>query len=422
MKNRVCVGGQWGDEGKGRVVDILSKHCDVIVRFHGGNNAGHTLYVDGKKYVLHLVPSGVFSPGKTCVIGRGVVIDAEVLLEEIASLAQGGWLDRSRLVLSPLAHVIFPYHRRLDSYREQSSSGGHIGTTGRGIGPAYEDKIARRGVRAYELLRPALLKEKMVRAFNLANLEMQGAMSEADLSAYYEAARAHGEALRPYIQDEQENLENAASQQLPILFEGAQGALLDIDHGTYPFVTSSNCVAGHASAGAGVGAGHLGEVMMVAKAYSTRVGSGPFPSEHDPAQADLLRQRGGEFGATTGRPRRVGWLDLVALRYAARLHGATALAITKADILSGFETIKVCTAYEVNGQRVSRFPWDAEALWSAKPIYEDMPGFVLSDLEAARRGVLPPNLVQYLSFIATFVKVPVKLLCFGASRGDECWL
>jgi adenylosuccinate synthase len=422
MKNLVCVGGQWGDEGKGRVVDVLSKDYGVIVRFHGGNNAGHTLYVEGKKYVLHLVPSGIFNSGKTCIIGRGVVVDPAVLLQEISDLKTGGCLDKSRLILSPLAHVIFPYHQRLDLYRDHESNGMSIGTTGRGIGPAYEDKVARFGIRVHELLKPDVLKEKMARAFNKANLQMSGAMKHSDLLAYYETARAHGQMLRPYIEDEQEILEGAFRQQIPILFEGAQGALLDIDHGTYPFVTSSNCVAGHAAVGAGIGPAAIGDVMMVTKAYATRVGSGPFPTEFESQDAEFLRKKGGEFGATTGRPRRVGWLDLVALRYAAKLHGASMLAITKVDILSGFDVIKVCTAYEIDGQRMTQFPYDGEILSGVKPIYDDMPGFLLTDYEGARRGIFPPTLNRYLEFIARYVEVPVKLLCFGPERNDECWI
>ena len=421
MENIVCVGGQWGDEGKGKIVDMLASDCDIIVRFQGGNNAGHTLYSNGQKVVLHLIPSGALHEGKTCVIGNGVVVDPFVLAEEIEELQSKGYLNHpDALWISPTCHLILPIHKLLDQVRENANGDSKIGTTLRGIGPAYEAKIGRRGLMMYQISNRSQIFEKVSQLAARANRHFAalGAnpITDDECDAMVERLLAIGHQLKPFVCNVSHKLESAIRAEKKVLFEGAQGALLDIDHGTYPFVTSSNCVAGHAAAGAGVGHKHLGKVIMVAKAYLTRVGSGPFPTELSDANGQMLREKGGEFGATTGRPRRCGWLDLVALKHALWVHGADQIALTKVDVLAGFSELKLCVAYEIDGLRIERFPWDPKDLAKAKPIYETLTGF--SQLTGPADGALSPQAKSYISRIESATGVPCSLIGTGPNRHD----
>jgi adenylosuccinate synthase len=430
MPNVVVVGAQWGDEGKGKVVDLLTEHAQVVVRFQGGNNAGHTLVVGGQKTVLHLIPSGILHPGKTCVIGNGVVVDPAVLVGEIDGLKAKGFLkDDSHLIISDNAHVIFPWHKLLDTFREKARGGGAIGTTGRGIGPAYEDKVARRGIRMRDLLHPERLRkriderlpevlEQLRELCRLAN-EPVPALEAEKLFADYVTL---GERLRPHIGDASLFLATQVGRGARILFEGAQGTLLDVDHGTYPYVTSSNCVAGNAAVGSGLGPTTLDKVMGISKAYTTRVGGGPFPTELTDALGDQLRKVGDEFGATTGRPRRCGWLDGVVLRYAVRVNGLGSLALTKMDVLSGIKSLQLCNAYELDGQRVTELPGDYEDLARVKPIYETMPGWDEKLAGVRTFDEMPENAKRYVRRVEEISGVPVTCISVGADRGETVLL
>ena len=420
MPNVVVVGAQWGDEGKGKVVDLFTEHASVVVRYQGGNNAGHTLVVNGKKTVLHLIPSGMLHPGKVCVIGNGVVVDPEVLCTEIDNLKANGFLqDDAQLVIADAAHVIMPWHKRIDLLREGAMGAAKIGTTGRGIGPTYEDKVARRGVRVYDLVRPDKLRAAVARALPAANAEIERLGGEPfraeDVLAAYGKA---GERLARYVHDGSLYLAQRAREGAHILFEGAQGTLLDVDHGTYPFVTSSNTVAGNAAVGSGVGPTMIDAVVGITKAYTTRVGSGPFPTELLDDVGDRLRTAGGEFGATTGRPRRCGWLDAVVLRFAARVNGLWGLALTKMDVLTGFSELKIAVAYEIDGERVEEFPTDAEVLSRVKPIYETLPGWDATLAGCRRYEDLPPTARAYVERIEQLVGVPVTAVSVGADRQE----
>ncbi|MCI0571849.1 MAG: adenylosuccinate synthase [Myxococcaceae bacterium] len=430
MPNVVVVGAQWGDEGKGKVVDLLTEHAQVVVRFQGGNNAGHTLVVDGQKTVLHLIPSGILHAGKTCVIGNGVVVDPAVLVKEIDGLKQRGFLkDDAQLRVSYDAHVIFPWHKQLDLLREKARGEAAIGTTGRGIGPAYEDKVARRGIRVRDLLQAERLGRKMRERLEQARDELAllarkaGAPApELDADALVAEALAIGERLRPYAADTSQYLAARIKGGARILFEGAQGTLLDVDHGTYPFVTSSNCVAGNAAVGSGLGPTAIDKVMGISKAYTTRVGGGPFPTELTDALGEQLRRVGEEFGATTGRPRRCGWLDGVVLRYAARVNGLWGIALTKLDVLSGLEELKLCTAYELDGARLTELPGDYEDLARVKPVYETLPGWEES-LDGVRTvDQLPEAARRYVHRVEEVAGVPVVCLSVGADRGKTVLL
>ncbi len=428
MGNVVCIGAQWGDEGKGRIVDRLSEQADVVVRFHGGNNAGHTVVVDGVTTILHLVPSGVLHKSKLCVIGSGCVIDPEVLLQEMDMLQARGLLlpaenGGPRLVVSDQAHVILPFHKRVDKAREAQRGKGKIGTTGRGIGPAYEDKAARRGLRMHDLVEPDRVADFVRAGVMFANSVLEALDGEVysgeELEAMIARLREQGQRLKPYVDDCGARIAEAAANGKKVLFEGAQGALLDLDHGTYPFVTSSNCLAAHASVGSGVGPHLLGRVLAVLKAYSTRVGEGPFPTELADDHGEALRQRGGEFGATTGRPRRTGWLDLVALKYAVRINGVTDLAITKLDVLAGFGDLQVCTAYEVDGVRLKNFPHDVRTLSRVKPVYQSFPGFDGVPERITSLNDLPPAAQRYLAFVTEALGVRLSIVGVGPGRGQE---
>ncbi|MBX2798768.1 MAG: adenylosuccinate synthase [Myxococcales bacterium] len=414
MPNVVLVGTQWGDEGKGKVVDVLTPQVQAVVRFQGGNNAGHTLVVDGDKIVLHLLPSGVLHPDCVCVIGNGVVVDPEVLREELRSLAaRGRDLQAHELVVSPHAHVIMPYHLALDRLREASLGNNRIGTTCRGIGPCYEDKVARRGVTVAHLLDPAQLRAHLEVVLPWKNQEIVqwhgGDPFEVDelVAAYVE----HGVALAPYVRSSTSVLHRVQRQGGSVLFEGAQGTFLDVDHGTYPHVTSSNTVAGAACAGSGVGPTAIDEVVGIAKAYTTRVGSGVFPTELDGATAEHLQRVGAEFGATTGRPRRCGWFDAALVRHAVRVNGVTRLALTKLDVLSGLDEIPICVSYE--GVDDDDFP---TSLATAVPVYTSMPGWS-EDISGCRRmAELPEACVAYIRRIEALVGVKVELVSVGPER------
>ncbi len=429
MPNVVVIGAQWGDEGKGKVVDLLTEHAQVVVRFQGGNNAGHTLVVGGQKTVLHLIPSGILHQGKTCVIGNGVVLDPAVLVKEIDALKERGFLkEDSQLLISDNAHVIFPWHKRLDSYREKARGEGAIGTTGRGIGPAYEDKVARRGIRVRDLLHPERLRKRIEERLPGVRDELRELCANGETPPELDAARVHqdfaalGERLKPYVSDVSLYLAGQVQRGARILFEGAQGTLLDVDHGTYPFVTSSNCVAGNAAVGSGLGPTAIDRVMGISKAYTTRVGGGPFPTELTDDVGERLRKVGDEFGATTGRPRRCGWLDGVVLRYAVRVNGLYGLALTKLDVLSGLKTLQICNAYELDGRRITELPGDYEDLARVKPLYETLPGW--DDKLAGVRTFdeLPENAKRYVRRVEEISGVPVTCISVGADRGETVLL
>ena len=418
MSNVVIVGAQWGDEGKGKIVDLFTSWADVVVRFQGGANAGHTLVVGGVKTVLHLVPSGVLHPGKKCIIGNGVVVDPEALMDEIDLLKSKGLLaDPTQLVVSDNAHVILPYHKRIDAGREKKDA---IGTTGRGIGPCYEDKVARRGIRVRDLLNPPILKAKLSARLVEANGQIAALGGEPlGLDPLLDQVLKLGERMQPYVGDASERLSHELVRGRAVLFEGAQGTLLDIDHGTYPYVTSSNTVAGNAAVGAGLGPTCIDEVIGITKAYTTRVGNGPLPTELNDATGERLRSVGAEFGATTGRPRRCGWLDALVLRYAARVNGLSGLAVTKLDVLTGFEKILVAVAYRLsNGKTASEFPSDPELLAGAQPVYEELPGWKEPLADLREYAELPANARRYVERVEQLVGVETIAVSVGAERAQ----
>jgi adenylosuccinate synthase len=423
MPGIVVVGAQWGDEGKGKVTDMLAERADAVVRFQGGNNAGHTIVRGDEVFKLHLMPSGILYPDKLCVIGNGTVIDPKVLTDELDDLRRRR-VDTRSLRISANAHLIMPYHMLLDHAGEAKLGKLQIGTTRRGIGPCYADKAARLGIRVQDLLDEKILKKKIVAAMEPKRLSLRPYAKDPslDLQSMSEEYLTYGHVLEPYIADTSNLVLDRLDNGELVVFEGAQGALLDIDHGTYPFVTSSNPVAGAACTGAGVGPKDIDEVWGVAKAYATRVGSGPFPTELQDELGDRIREAGGEFGTTTGRPRRVGWIDLVALRYAARLNSLTALAITKLDVLSGLETLRLCTSYRsAEGAELTRFPFHQTVLHHASPEYHDLPGWI-EDISAARSEEdLPVAARDYLRFISDHVDVPIVLVGVGPGRDQVIW-
>jgi adenylosuccinate synthase len=421
MTTVVAVGAQWGDEGKGKIVDWLSPRADLVARFQGGNNAGHTLVVDGEKTVLHVVPSGILHPGRVNLIGPGVVVDPAVLLAEIDALTRRGVLgDPSRLRVSGRAHVILPWHIALDKAREERARGKAIGTTGRGIGPAYEDKVARRGIRVADLLHAESLGEKLEAIGRAKNFELceYYHWQAIDVSELYQSCVEWGRRLEPYVDHTGRILDLALRAGKSVLFEGAQGTFLDIDHGTYPFVTSSNCVAGAVCAGSGVGPTRIDRVLGITKAYTTRVGGGPFPTEETGRRGERLRRAGDEFGATTGRPRRCGWLDAVMLRESVTVNGLTELAVNKLDILTGFEEIPVATAYRIDGKLTGDFPMTLDEVSRAEPVYETAPGW-REDVSGVRRFEdLPGNARRYIEKIEALVQVPVAFISIGRGRDE----
>jgi len=419
MANVTVIGSQWGDEGKGKVVDIYGKHADIVVRYQGGNNAGHTLVVEGKKVVLHLIPAAALHDKKTCVIANGVVVDVEIFLHELHELKEKGYLQSSQVFISDRAHVIMPYHKQLDQLREKQVST-TIGTTGRGIGPTYADKISRLGIRIGDLLNANYLKSRLEETIPEKNCILQHlyGVEPINVNELHEKYLELGQKIKPYINDTNELLHTAIEEKKKILFEGAQGALLDIDQGTYPFVTSSNTTSGGATTGTGVPPNAIHEVIAIVKAYTTRVGAGPFPTEQLNEVGERLQKVGAEFGATTGRRRRCGWLDLVALRHARDINGFTGLAITKLDVLSGLPEIQVCTAYEYKGKRFTRLPASIEDVAGVKPIYKTLKAWKETVTELTDLSKLPSELKDYLSFIEDELRVKSVLLSVGPDRAQ----
>ncbi len=418
MSNMVIIGAQWGDEGKGKVVDLLTPLADVVVRFHGGNNAGHTVVVKGEKYALHLIPSGVLHPSTLCLIGNGVVMDAAVFCGEMDGLAAKGVnLGPDRLKISNKTHVIMPYHKVLDQAREKSRAGEKIGTTGRGIGPCYEDKVARIGVRAADFTRPDLLRAKIERALIEKNaLLTHYGEKPLSVDAVLEEILPYAKRLAPHLADVSAEIGAAWKKGKTVMFEGAQGVHLDIDHGTYPFVTSSNAVTGNAMAGSGVTFAEPARVIGIAKAYTTRVGGGPFPTELLDATGDTIRTQGAEFGTTTGRPRRCGWHDSVILRESARLCGLTDVALTKLDVLSGLKELRICTAYEYKGQTVQFPPQEENALADVKPVYETLPGWTEDITNARTWEDLPAAARRYVERLEELAGVRMSIVSVGPDR------
>lgn len=422
-KNTVLVGVQWGDEGKGKVVDALSEQFDIVARYQGGANAGHTVVVDGKKFILQLVPSGILRPGKKAVIGNGVVLDPESLLSEIETIENAGVRVNGRLLISDRAHLILPYHRLYERAAEAARGDAKIGTTSKGIGPSYEDKAARRGLRCGDLANPKTFRSKCKEALAEKNRSIvaTGGEAIADGDALIENYWKAAERITPYVTDVSDYLNREMDAGKTVLFEGAQGTLLDIDHGTYPFVTSSNAAAGGACAGTGVGPTRIGSVIGVSKAYTTRVGSGPFPTETE-EEAHGLRERGGEYGAVTGRPRRCGWFDAPAARYSARLNHLSALIITKLDILDHLAEIPVGVEYEIDGHTLSSFPAQVEMLERVKVRYETLPGWQSSTFGARDYAALPPNAKTYLRFLEVLTGVEIAMISTGPGREQAVWM
>lgn len=425
MPSLVVVGSQWGDEGKGKIVDYLAKEAHVVVRFQGGNNAGHTVKVGEEVFALHHLPSGILRPGKLAIIGNGVVIDPGVLIKELDDLQSRG-VRVDNLRISDRANVIMPYHRLLDGAEERLRRGAKVGTTGRGIGPAYSDKVARLGVRMGDLVDKERLREKLEFLVPLKQLilEAYGDSSKLDLQAILAEYSGYGERLRRFVTDTGAIVNEALAKGKRVLFEGAQGTMLDIDHGTYPYVTSSSCVAGNAAAGSGIGPGLLDEVYGVVKAYTTRVGEGPFPTELKDELGKHLAEKGGEFGTTTGRARRCGWLDLVLVKYAHSLSGFSGIALTKVDVLGGIEELRVCTHYMLDGRKVTRVPSDLKVLERCEPRYAVLRGWEELDTKRMRavlsRGyaALPSEMKEYIKFVEKQTGVPVVLVGLGKRRNE----
>ena len=415
----VLVGAQWGDEGKGKATDLLGDRVDYVVRYQGGNNAGHTVVIGDQKYALHLLPSGILSPNVTSVIGNGVVIDPAVLLQEIAGLNERG-IDTSNLKISTNAHLITPYHRTIDKVSERFLGNSKIGTTGRGIGPAYADKINRIGIRVQDLFDPSILRQKLegalrdknqvlIKVFNRKGIEIEEVLNEY---------LGYADILKPYVCDTALLLDKALTENKVVLLEGSQGTLLDVDHGTYPFVTSSNPTAGGASTGSGIGPTKITRVIGILKAYTTRVGSGPFPTELFDEDGEKLRSIGGEVGVTTGRNRRCGWFDAPIARYATRVNGLTDFFLTKLDVLTGWEKIPVCVAYTIDGKRVEEVPASQTDFHHAKPIYEYLPGWTEDISNAKTFSDLPKNAQSYVKFLEDASNAPISAIGVGPGRNQ----
>ncbi|MCX5853313.1 MAG: adenylosuccinate synthase [Deltaproteobacteria bacterium] len=422
MANVAIIGTQWGDEGKGKVVDLYAQDADVIARFQGGNNAGHTLVVKGQQTILHLVPSGILHDWKICIIGNGVVVDPKVLIEEIEKLKSRGVLPpNTRLFVSDIAHVIMPYHRRIDVARESHGMGKKIGTTGRGIGPAYEDKIARVGIRICDLLDEEVFREKLNQNIDEKNFYLTRLFQEEplDKEAIYREYRTYADRIRPYVADTSIIMNDEIRKGKKILFEGAQGSHLDIDHGTFPYVTSSNTVAGNAACGTGVGPSAVTAVVGICKAYTTRVGEGPFVTELTCEIGDSIREVGQEYGATTGRKRRCGWLDMVLVRQSVRLSGITGIALTKLDVLTGLEKLKICVGYKTpQGEFTESLPSNPRLLAQCQPIYEEMDGWTEDITKATHIEELPQNTRRYIERLEVLAGVKLVLVSVGAGREE----
>ncbi len=415
----VVVGTQWGDEGKGKITDYLSENAEVVARYQGGNNAGHTIVFNGTKYKLHLIPSGIFYENKTCVIGNGMVIDPKALVEELKYLHSHG-INTDNLRISNRAHVILPYHIKLDLAEEKSKGSNKIGTTGKGIGPAYMDKAARVGIRISDLLDKEEFEEKLERNLKEKNrllekvYEEEGFTKEEILDEYYE----YGQFFAKYVCDTSVVLNDAIEAGRRVLFEGAQGVMLDIDQGTYPFVTSSNPIAGGVTIGSGVGPSKINQIVGVSKAYTTRVGDGPFPTEITDEIGDKIREVGNEYGTTTGRPRRVGWFDSVVVRHARRVSGITDLSLNSIDVLTGIDTLKICTAYKYRGEIIEEFPASLKVLSECEPVYEELPGWT-EDITGARSfNELPDNARHYIERVSQLTNIPISIFSVGPDRSQ----
>ena len=420
-KITAIVGAQWGDEGKGKITDFFAGESDYVVRFHGGNNAGHTVIVEGNTFKLHLIPSGIIYGGPMSIIGNGVVVDPKVLLEEIEYI-EGKGID-PKLMVSDRAHVIMPYHIELDGALSNHQGDLAAGSTRRGIAPVYADKMFRNGIRIIDLLESDVLMEKLTKGYTFAKGIIEKALSkkiESSIEEIFDSYCSYGERLRRYITDTSVELYNAYKNNKSILFEGAQGISLDVDHGIYPYTTSSNTAAGHISTGTGVSFRDIGRIIGVVKAYLSRVGESPLPSEMHGSEAEALREKGGEYGTTTGRPRRVGWLDLVQVRQAVRVNGLTEIALTKLDVLSGFESIKVCVSYDVNGGNILEMPASLSQYRLAKPVYESLPGWDSLPDKVWEKGfdALPETLKGYIKFVEDQIDCPVKLISVGPQRHE----
>ncbi len=419
MPNVVIVGTQWGDEGKGKIVDILSNQSDIVVRFQGGPNAGHTVVVGEKQTILHQVPSGILHDDKKCVIGNGVVIDIETFIDEVNEVkSQGYFADDSTLVLSENAHIIMPYHKKIDIAREKLKGKNKIGTTGRGIGPAYEDKVSRNGIRVIDIFNDEILRQKLTDNLKEKNFYLKNYLKEEefDVEEIFNKYTALRDKIKKYVANTSLYLFNALKAKNKVLFEGAQGSMLDVDHGTYPFVTSSNTAAAQASLGSGIGPKNLDTILGIAKAYTTRVGAGPFPTELENETGKFLRDNGGEYGATTGRPRRCGWLDLAVIKHSAQINSTTHICLTKMDVLSGLEKLKVCTGYSYNGETLPGFPSDFTILEKCTPIYEEVDGWQEDISSVTEYDELPENAKKYIRYIEEKIDIPIIMISVGTRR------
>ncbi len=418
MTNTCVVGLQWGDEGKGKIIDILAKDYDIIVRYQGGGNAGHTLIIDDEKFIFHLIPSGILHPDKKCVIGNGIVFDPRLFLDEVAGLSKRNISVNGNLFVSDRAHVVFPYHKKLDLLIEKQKGNSMIGTTGRGIGPCYTDKVARDGIRVAELLHKEHFKEKLKKTVEEKNRLFVDLYKDEPVSweEIYEEYCVYAEKISPFVCDTVDLMAKAIDDNKKILFEGAQGALLDVDFGTYPYTTSSNASAGGVSPGIGVSPKQIHDIIGITKAYATRVGSGPFPTEIDGEQGEHIRKKGGEFGSTTGRPRRCGWFDAVAIRHSVRISGVDSLIVTKLDVLDDQETIRICTGYKNDKKVYHNFPADLDVLENCEPIYEEVSGWMEDTSNVRDVKDLPGKAMDYIRTIEEIIGLKVKMVSVGPER------
>lgn len=419
-RNIVVIGAQWGDEGKGKIVDLLTPQVAAVVRFQGGHNAGHTLWIDGKRTVLRLIPSGILHEQVKCFIGSGVVISPQELFKEIHELEKTGASVHNRLLIAPTCPLILPYHIAIDHAREQSRGAQKIGTTGRGIGPAYEDKVARRALRVLDLFEPKLFAQRLKENLAIYNCQFKHLYHTSELAfdPIYQDCMHYAQQMKPFVEDVSHHLNQYIQAGKNILFEGAQGSLLDIDYGTYPFVTSSNCLAGAAAVGSGVASKSLHYVLGIVKAYATRVGSGPFPTELLDEKGAYLANKGYEFGSVTGRSRRCGWFDAVALRRTVELNGINGLCVTKLDVMDGMEYLKICVGYELGGKKFERLPFGDHAISHCQPIYESWPGWQKSTAGIKNYDELPSNAKAYLSRLASLCKTPIAFISTGPDREE----
>lgn len=424
MANIAVIGTQWGDEGKGKIIDLLARHFDIIARFQGGHNAGHTVYLGDNKYILHLIPTGILHAGKICVIGNGVVVDPSALIAEIEDLEKRGVLIKDNLLISERAHLIMPYHKTLEHFREAARGDRRIGTTGRGIGPSYENKMARTGLCIGDLRDEELLARKLSLNIEEMNSILDRIYGESplDLALIKREILDQAERIKGYIHDTSLFINNALDEGKSVLMEGAQGTMLDIDHGTYPFVTSSNCVASNACTGLGIGISRVNGVLGVVKAYTTRVGNGPFPTELFDEVGEILQQQGNEFGATTGRRRRCGWFDSVVARYAVRINGMQTLALTKLDVLDTLPSIKVCVGYRWKEEVFTEFPYDPRIITEGEPVYKSMKGWQKKSSGCIEHALLPQEARDYIRFLEDILETPISLISTGSDRDTTIWV